>query len=653
MWVGALGRACGSTSSVQPPPMLKSLILITALFASASATAEEHSSIRILLTSTATGAPLLSSSVPPWRFLFGDRVANVSGFVMQPSLSDDMCTNPPPEWRGQIILAGDWTTPRCSPETRARALESVGAVAAVIEGTEGLPFGWDGSDRDTIRLPTFTLSYKLYGQLKEALSLAEADRPTLAPSAHLWLVPEDTPLLQSRAFTIFDRCLQAAFFFFVLTNILLAIWRLHGFWRVRKLPGISISAAVTVLTLELIGCCWMLVFIVDGPSMEHTRPALMPFMIDRLSLSLSLEFNMLSMLVMSMHLRQIRKRVEHRVDKANKSNKPQTATIHAMLAKVASKLSPAAIQPEDPMATIEAGLRPTRATRNKKSGRTAKYTSTLGGILIRRRSSTGRRSSVDKLSTAMPTCTLTKHDHMFAGMVVLLIIVENTLAVLTGLFMAPADVTFYATIYIILVLLVMGFYFMWQATIISRALERATTQYGDRQEGRKSPARRFTLAARRIGVCLIVKVILGLVNEFLRLHLMPDGGWTYWGTLTPISSAVIGCQILASGLAINAFRPPDMGRRQPSRSSLSMQPATTQTAGSPATKRGWSLTNYAGRQAIVRCATDTLSSSFMASACTESPSGSRSTEPARDVNRDSKRSSRLASDNESHVGDAP
>ena len=561
---------------VAPTPFQMTMlfaVLVSTAAAGSESTATWHSpKATIILSSAITGAPLLSSSKSVWRHTFGRRVSNVSAVVVQPA-DDQLCQNPSADWRGTIILAGDWTSPGCSVETRARAFQSVGAIAAVFEGTEGLPFPWDGSDRGGLSLPTFVISPGVYKQLVDARAMAVADSPVPEASAHLWLKPTDTPLLGSLPFIIFDRTLQALFFLAALSNMAFASVRLRGFWSARLSQYHSVP--ILVLSLEMASSACMLIFLVDGPGIEHTRPSVMPFMVWRLMQSFNLELTMISFLIISVHLRKIRKRVEPKVE-------PKADPIEKAGAGLKMWGSPCscanAIAPhEGSRAATESGL-PSPCKQTGIMGKVLSQGSTFRRGSSLNTDNTRRRSSViDFMFDLMAPggCTFTFYDNVFAAMVVLFIIVENASAVLTSLYLATFELSFIAVVYIAGVHLVMGVYFIRQASVITRYLHAAHSargQGGNQKVGmHKNHVQRFIVASRRIGICIIFKLLFFITYGIASEYLYDDAGWAYWWTVLPIGAIVISAQIASTSLAISAFRVPDklgMARKRPFKNSF-------------------------------------------------------------------------------------
>jgi hypothetical protein len=258
------------------------------------------------------GNMLYESSSSPWHLMLGNQASNVSGPVVRPPRGE-LCNEPTHvQWRGYTILGGDWTSPGCSIETRVRIFQAAGAVAAVFVGTEGLPFDWDGSDRQELKnITAVVMNSKDYARLllhvPERMASVHQD---VHQELYLWLEAQDTPLLHSVSFRLIDRALQATFFLAAACNAYLGITRLHGFVRAQRMSRhLTSSAAMWVLSLELAASFLFLLFVVDGPGLEHTRPAVLPWIVDRMVLSLFFECHMLATLVLSSHLRFVCKRL--------------------------------------------------------------------------------------------------------------------------------------------------------------------------------------------------------------------------------------------------------------------------------------------------------------------------------------------------------
>ena len=366
---------------------------------------------RFGLWSLTSGAMLRHSESPPLYARFGTRPANVSGGLVKPPL-DGLCSwsEEMRAWNGRVLLGGEWSA-GCSIEQRSRVFSTAGVAAAIFSGTEGLPLDWDGSDVSSIDVPVMVISSSLYYALAADLDASA--------NLTVWLAPEDTPLLHDTGFIVVDRLLQVLFFLGASANVFLAIYQLARFYIVgKKLAKTSASlnsgAAVTVIGLELISSLAMVLFIVDGPGMEHTRPVLLPWLVHRLALGFQTSFHMLALLFSSKHLRKIRRRVEDTSSHSKRSS-------------------------------IDVG----------RSG-----SIDLGsGTSLRRFNCTFRVSS--------------RWDGIVTFSITSLVVLDLVSAFLTGLYIPSPDFTFLAATYIALVTLGIGCWFVWQASIISGKLKKA------------------------------------------------------------------------------------------------------------------------------------------------------------------------------------
>ena len=345
------------------PRMLALLVLMVSAHCSDHRPfAEPPPSTRLALWSTATGALAFHASDAVWHMAFGERLASLNGSVLFPPESL-LCGQPSAEWRDLIILAGDWMSPGCSVEARLRSLQSVGAAAGVFVGTEGLAsFDWDGSDRSQLHSITgIVLGPSIYAPLAAEVDSGgvgggstESSRSSVDPPGglHVWLMPTDTPLSQSASFSVVERGIQIIFFVAVLLNVILAVRRLNSFWRARKLSNhMSNNMAPAALALELAASVALAVFLVDGPVFEHTRPAIFPWIVDRLSISVFYELHMLSTLVVTWRLRQIQRAVENKL-----CIQPGGSPMHPFPAQNEAPASACA-----PLSAIQSKLRSSRA----------------------------------------------------------------------------------------------------------------------------------------------------------------------------------------------------------------------------------------------------------------------------------------------------
>lgn len=508
---------------------------------------------RVGLWSLETDELLEHFTSPPLRTRFGMHPQNVSGVLMKPPLAG-LCDFRPEmtAWRDRVILAGDWTSPGCSIEERSRVLTAVGAAAAIFLGTEGLPLDWDGSSYDTIQIPVVVIGKTQYSLIAAAIdeatspsspfsALRSDDMETFlsagAPPADLmiWLVPGDTPLLHDAHFRTFDRVLQGFFFFVAACNVLLALHQLRSFIvAAKRLAATSnklqAGSAIKVIILELISALAMMLYVVDGPGMEHTRPVVLPWFVHRMALAAQYESHMLALLVSSSHLLKIRKRVQDTsIVKPRRRSNPTSAAID-------DNEDPESNEPNDEKICC------------------AKVASYSHGI--------------------------------FVGSLMALIIVDLFISVISALYIAADDITIIAGIYIALVTLVIGTWFIWQAHVIVSLLKRAD-QSKDASNRRVS---RLSQSAMRIGIIMIISVVRCYLHCYLNSHccyccfvvitltsvlivpctqlvsvpteivlrpmLVDSGGWVYWWTLYPLWALMTGMFALASTLQILAFQPP-------------------------------------------------------------------------------------------------
>lgn len=492
------------------------------------------------------------SLTPPLHVRFGPRPKNVSGALLKPPHAG-LCTwrQNMSAWQGRVILAGDWTSPGCSIEERARVLTVAGVAAIIFYGTEGLPLDWDGSDVSDIKVPAVVISRRNYEHittvLTDKLTTHEArmdmddflNHAVPPPSVMVYLAPVDTPLLHDAAFLTFDRAVQVIFFVAAAANVCLALYQLIRFYLAAKQQAANSSnlqagSALRVIGLELVSALAMCVFIIDGPGMEHTRPVILPWFTHRVALGIQCEFHMLALLVSSSHLRQIRKRVENRASGASRND---DATPEASFTRRAMRRSSIAVG--DPSTGV--GAEPSRCDRSSF------------------------------------------YDGLFIVLLFGFVVIDNAIAVMTGLYLANDDMTNIGASYVTLVTIGIGFWFTWQAMVITKALRRVDT-------GKHRRVTRLSKSAMRIGtlmlssavrkqrelnpsvhtvhthaymnvMCLVHECgrpqIISIMTEIVvRPMLAQDGGWTYWWVMLPLWCIIEGTLLCATTLQILAFQPP-------------------------------------------------------------------------------------------------
>ena len=401
-----------------------------------SAPAPLPAGTRLCLWSLSTGELLQHSTDPPLRTRFGPQLPNVTGALLKPPLAG-LCTWRPEmsAWQDRIVLAGDWTSPGCSIEERARILTDAGATAVIFMGTEGLPLDWDGSAYEGIRIPSVVIGASRYTRIAEAIDTSATDMSTFLSDARpaadimIWLAPNDTPLMHEPSFLAFDRALQALFFLAAASNVALALYQLARFLMAAKRLAASSNklqagSAIKVICLELVSALAMIVFIIDGPGMEHTRPVVLPWLAHRLALAVQTEAHMLALLVSSTHLQRIRSRVQN-----------------------------------------------TRPQRSVES------------------SGENFRESINVSDEDTKCCQVASCYHGFVvGSILMLVVVDLFIAVCTGMYIVPDFfVTYIVATYIIFVNTFIGGWFIWQAHVISRMLKRvASSNHSNRRMTRLS-----------------------------------------------------------------------------------------------------------------------------------------------------------------------
>ena len=482
-----------------------SLVTVTVVISAAqAASSPEHQPYPLVLWSEGSGGVVLSSATHPIRALYGSQSSNVSGEVVGPPIHT-LCVGASETWRGRIVLADDWIAPGCSMEQRARNIERSGALAVVFKGTEGVVFDWDGSDISKVRLAVIILSYKVYGDLAQAVDLHERNATWSTDFLRLWLQPVMSPLVHNPIFNGVDRTMQAIFFFAVGLALLFAGVQLYRFSRH---PGNT--AAKRVIFLELLSLVSMLIFVVDGPCQEHTRTVLMPWAFDIMSQRLQLDLHILASLVFASHLRLIRSKVEN-------------PSLHDSMRRFSRHLS------------------------IKSFGR--KGSSTV--------SSPGTAAIVvaNEHTPKPPIVPSWLFARLFILMGVVMIIADLILGVLIASYLASSPFDMLAYLYVSLVMLVIGIWFFAQARIVLRGL-RAAAHTHNRGSGRDAAHKRLSRNAMRVGVSKIIAIALGIGGEFLRQDLLNKGGWLYWWTMLPIWYLLQAALLASSIFQIVAFQPP-------------------------------------------------------------------------------------------------
>ena len=464
----------------------------------------------LVLWVNATGELILRSSTsPPLRALYGSQHAHMSAPLVHPPESE-LCSGSAAEWHGAVVLGGDWTAPGCSMETRARNLEAAGAAATIFKGTEGIPFDWDGSDREGIQIAVMVLSLRMYARVAEAADAAAAN--STQGELSIWLAPTDTPLLHDSAFVAFQRAMQIVFTIAASLVMCLAVRQLRRFTSAgaRSLQAVH---AQRVIALELLSTAALLIFIIDGPGQEHTRPAMLPWWLWRTAQSLQVELHIVATIFFASHLRRIRKRVEN-----TNSSTPAR-----------------------------------RATRPGKDG---KRQSSLMSFVRKGSQRISRASFADDTAPSVSNCCAvdmkSRQDVLFVMVMLVFVAVDFSLAVFQSNYVVvPLPEALYA--FTAFVVLNVGIWFMCQASIITRALDRG----GKEDQGNNARVDKLSRTANSMGRAMVAGIVSAVANSLaVQPMLQEDGGMTYWWVLLPLWCLFIFLLLLASTLQIIAFQPP-------------------------------------------------------------------------------------------------
>lgn len=563
-------------------------MILTLALALAAAGGAGADSSELSLSSSTTGALLArrSDEGGPWAMPFGGASTNVSGLLLQPP-TEQLCAGTAAEtasWRGRVLLGNDWTTGGCSVETRARAMQAAGAAGAIFVGTEGLPFDWDGSARGDITLPVVALGRSSYALLTDAVANA-----TGAPLL-VRLSSVETPLLRSPAFAAADRCAQALFFVWTLLNMGLCVRQLLRFVRAKQERAIaSTLPASAVITIELASSLFQLIFIIDGPGLEKTRPAVFPFIVDRIALALAFEFHMIATLVISSHFRQLLKRVASATDGGDdappnwmqrRGSWPTGQGLRRGSWPVALGGAPAepGLPPADLSVSGSAMATSTSSSSSSGTSDSGSQRRVSPPPVIAASTRRGLRGSVANLRVSMTTklrlshiappsiavlCHCSRHDNLFLAMMVLMCVTDLAVATLSALYLGNEDVILYSTMYISAVMLFIGLWFFLQGRSIVTRLKRSEA---DKKGSGSSRVHRLARNVQRIGALTVCNIFTCIVGETVRTALLQDeGGWPYWAIYHSAGCTTVLLQTWACTYMVLAFQPPGDGA--PSRAS--------------------------------------------------------------------------------------
>ena len=394
-------------------------------------------SSHLALWNAADGKLLKQWPTLPFRSAYGAQPVNVSAPLVRadPQIA---CAGDDLKWNGRVVLGGDWTTPGCSIQVRAKNFQARGAVAAIFQGTEGVPFDWDGSDVSDVHITVVIVRTKDYKEL-DASAVAAGGTPLAVAFA-----PAVTPLLLNIPFVVVERAIQIVFIIAAVYVSALAVWQLVRFRRVAKQMGSDQNKhAIRVVGCELIATLSILVYIIDGPYMEHTRPCVLPWFVHRISLSLHVEFHLLAALFFYWHLRQIRKRVE---------SGPRETTRHCAAKKRGSLGTMVSLFLE---------------------GRSSK----LGGQI-----------HLEERCPRLTSALAMSKSHLFLIVISICLVCDFASAILVGLYFSASDgFTLFTTAFVALVSFAIGAWFAYQALMIIRALKLAE-QDGAKVGSRSCPS---------------------------------------------------------------------------------------------------------------------------------------------------------------------
>ena len=490
-------------------------ILTTLLVGSVSSSPPLPQNIHLAAWNASTGALLNSWTTPPFRALFGAQPTNVSATLVR-TPPKTACTGFEQRWVGNAILGGDWTTPGCSIQVRAKNFQAGGAVAAIFQGTEGLPFDWDGSDVSGIHIAVVIVRTKDYKQL-DNLAIASGTTPLA-----IAFKPADTPLLLDPIFVATERTIQIVFLLAAVYIIGLAVYQLLCFRRLAKQTGSAQNKhAIRVITCELIAMMSMLIFIIDGPYQEHTRPCVLPWLVHRVSFSLHVEFHLLGALFFYWHLQQIRKSVER---SSTMRTKRRASLRRLSLGSVVSNF----LHGRHNELNCCGEKEPDKNEPDKNESDKNESEATL---------------------FSAPSTSL-----IFVCTIVICLLSDFASAVLVGLFFsAGEDFTLFSTALLSLVSFSVGAWFAYQAVMIVRALQEA--EKNGAKSG-QSIASKLSKNASRNGVSMMLSILLGVLNEFMRIILVDEGGMLYWWVLLPLWAMFLLMLLLTSFFQITAFQTP-------------------------------------------------------------------------------------------------
>ena len=184
-------------------------------------------------------------------------------------------------------------------ETRARAAQSVAVAGILFRGSSGSPFLWDGSDRSDIVTPAAILAYPHY----DATVALVAATGSAAEGMDAGFSSEETWMHLDMTFVALERVYQAFVLLGCSVNICLGLWQIKRFYRADILIEL-------VLAIEVLSQVCLLIFVIDGPFMEHTHYSVMPWIADRMMQMFAPQLHSIATFLVALQLRTIILKIE-------------------------------------------------------------------------------------------------------------------------------------------------------------------------------------------------------------------------------------------------------------------------------------------------------------------------------------------------------
>jgi len=337
----------------------------------------------------------------------------------------------------------------------------------------------------------------------------------------------------------------------------------------------------------------MLVVIVDGPGLEHTREAIVPFLVFRMAWSLHLHSSLLATLLFANHLAHIRAKVRRHHEQRSRS----LQSILLMRARMSLSASMNACGKSRLSSRVSASVHATPVVAEQRSP--------MGNSKPVWHKNLGHHGGCTRATIAIP--------------LVLLSVLDLGVACMEGLYIATEAVSTSSMIYICLTALLIGAWFnnvFWQVWQIKKAFMRArsirastilsmrtsslaTSLTGWRRAssltfGRLSSTLAATLPIRargsmsvsvtgrapapvphpaniyggttttklyrnatRMGATLFATILLLIVSVGVRMTLVDDGGMVYWWTMLPLWCALHAASLCMCATPVLAIKRPN------------------------------------------------------------------------------------------------